>query len=227
MKIKSQFSRNALSYEHYNLIQKQAILKILNEISPKPHTILDLGCGTGSLYKEINWQLDNFIAVDFSEAMLLQHPRAAHIECKLGDFNDSDLFNYLQQYSFERIISASSLQWANDLNTTFENINKLNAPIAFAIFTANTFKTLFATANIPPLLRTVDEVTILAQQYFEANYETVHYTLEFDTPHDMLRYIKRSGVSSSRNILDYKSTKQLINNYPLNYLEFEVLFIIQ
>jgi malonyl-CoA O-methyltransferase len=227
MKIESQFSRNALSYEHYNLIQKQAIQKLLNEIHPKPHSILDLGCGPGCLYKAINWPLDSFMAVDFSEVMLLQHPRAVNIKCMLGDFNNPGLFDYLQQYSFERIFSTSSLQWANDLNATFENIKKLNAPIAFAIFTTNTFKTLFATANIPPILRSVDQVRSLAQRYFEANYETVNYTLEFETTYDMLRYIKRSGVSSARNVLDYKSIKQLIRNYPLNYLEFEVLFIIQ
>ena len=227
MNIKSQFSKNSLSYNEFNLIQKQAIQKLLHDTTPKPRSILDLGCGTGSLYKAINWQIDNFIGVDFSEEMLLQHPRADKIQCKIGDFDDHSLFDYLRQYTFDRVISASSLQWSSDLNASFKNIKNLNTPIAFAIFTANTFKTLFSTAGIPPLLRTVDEVSSLAKLYFDASYETVHYTLEFSDTHDMLRYIKKSGVSSTRNVLDYKSTKQLIQNYPLDHLEFEVLFIIE
>ncbi|RLA25697.1 MAG: methyltransferase [Gammaproteobacteria bacterium] len=227
MNIKSQFTRHSLSYDEYNLIQKKAIQKLLNEIHPKPRSILDLGCGTGSLYKAIDWPLDYFFAVDFSEQMLAKHPRAANIECRLADFDNRSLFDDLQQRSFDRVISSSSLQWANDLDATFKNINNLNAPVAFAIFTANTFKTLFATARIPPLLRTVDQVTTLARQYFDASFETINYTLEFDDTHEMLRYIKKSGVSSARNVLDYKATKQLIRNYPLNYLEFEVLFIIE
>ena len=227
MKIKAQFSKNSLSYNEYNLIQKQVIQKLLNDISPKPRSILDLGCGTGGLYKAINWPVDHFTGVDFSAEMLLQHPHLANVKCRLGDFDQCALFDNLKQNTFDRIISSASLQWASDMNTTFNNIKDLNAPIAFAIFTANTFKTLFATANIPPLLRTVDEVSLLAKQYFDAAYETVHYTLKFDNTHDMLRYIKKSGVSSTRNVLDYKKTKQLIQIYPLDYLEFEVLFIIE
>jgi len=41
----------------------------------------------------------------------------------------------------------------------------------------------------------------------------------------MLRYIKKSGVSGGRNLLTYKQTKKLMDEYPLNYLEFEVVYI--
>lgn len=103
----------------------------------------------------------------------------------------------------------------------------MDVPVSFAIFTANTFKTIFETANISPLLRSVDEVTSLASNYFDAEYETEKYTLSFNNTPEMFRYIKKSGVSGSRNILNYKNMKDLISNYPLDYLEFEVLFITQ
>jgi malonyl-CoA O-methyltransferase len=41
----------------------------------------------------------------------------------------------------------------------------------------------------------------------------------------MFNYIKKSGVSGGEKQLTYKQTKQLMKNYPLNYLEFEVLFV--
>ncbi len=41
----------------------------------------------------------------------------------------------------------------------------------------------------------------------------------------MFKYIKRSGVSGSRKILSYKESKKLLNEYPLSYLEFEVIYI--
>ena len=227
MNIKAQFSKNSSNYEEYNLIQKQVIQKLLNDIWPKPPSVLDLGCGTGGVYKAIDWPLDNFVGIDFSEQMVMLHPKAAQINCRVGDFNDQHFYEQHRQNSYERIISASSLQWAKDLNATFKCIKSLNTSIAFAIFTANTFQTLFATANISPILRTVDEVTLLAKQYFDASYETVHYSLQFDNTLEMLRYIKKSGVSAARNILNYKGVKQLIRNYPLNYLEFEVVFIIE
>jgi malonyl-CoA O-methyltransferase len=41
----------------------------------------------------------------------------------------------------------------------------------------------------------------------------------------MLNYIKKSGVSGGEKKLTYKQVKNLIKNYPLDYLEFEVLFV--
>jgi malonyl-CoA O-methyltransferase len=42
----------------------------------------------------------------------------------------------------------------------------------------------------------------------------------------MFKYIKQSGVSGSRKVLGYKQTKKLMREYPVNYLEFEVAFIV-
>ena len=227
MSVKNQFTINAQDYNQYNIIQNKVIQNILKKISSKPNSILDLGCGTGDLYNSIDWPVKNYYAVDFSEKMLMMHPKAVEVNCILGDFNNPLLFDELGKLKIERIFSTSSLQWAEDLDATFKYIKKIDVPISFAIFTSNTFKTIFETANISPLLRSVEEVTFLANKYFDAKYEIEKYTLSFNNTTEMFRYIKKSGVSGSRNILDYKSMKNLINNYPKNYLEFEVLFITQ
>jgi malonyl-CoA O-methyltransferase len=41
----------------------------------------------------------------------------------------------------------------------------------------------------------------------------------------MFRYIKKSGVSGGKKRLGYKEMKALMKHYPLDYLEFEVLFV--
>ena len=41
----------------------------------------------------------------------------------------------------------------------------------------------------------------------------------------MFNYIKKSGVSGGEKQLTYMQTKQLMKSYPLDYLEFEVLFV--
>jgi malonyl-CoA O-methyltransferase len=41
----------------------------------------------------------------------------------------------------------------------------------------------------------------------------------------MFKYIKKSGVSGGEKRLGYKEMKVLMELYPLNYLEFEVLFV--
>jgi malonyl-CoA O-methyltransferase len=225
MKISSEFSKHAVEYDTYNVIQNRVIKKLLSHVHQKPKNILDLGCGNGSLCKAIDWEYEHFTGVDFAPGMLELHPKSDKIECIYGDFNDKTLFENLLTYRYDYIFSASALQWADDLDMVFKSIKNLNAPIAFAIFTSNTFKTINETASINSILRSADEVNELQKKHFNANYEVVNYKLEFESTRDMFRYIKKSGVSGSRKVLNYKESKKLLNDYPVNYLEFEVAFI--
>jgi malonyl-CoA O-methyltransferase len=223
--ISSEFSKYANEYGHYNIIQKKVAQHLLSKVISKPKNILDLGCGSGALCERISWEYDSFLGIDFAPNMLELHPHSSKIKCHYGDFNDPDLFEELSKKKYDSIFSASALQWAEDLEFVFSQIKKLQAPIALAIFTSNTFKTLNDTAGVSPLLRSAEDVHAMACNYFELSVEKVEYKLEFDSVREMFRYIKKSGVSGSRKILDYKSTKRLMQEYPLNYLEFEVLFL--
>ena len=225
MKISSEFSKHAEDYNSYNIIQNKVIDKLLLHVEDEPRNILDLGCGNGSLCKAINWKYKHFTGVDFAPGMLELHPKSKKIECIYGDFNDKALFENLSTYKYDFIFSASALQWAEDLDLVFSNIKKLDTPIALAIFTSNTFKTLNKTADIKPLLRSADGVKRLQEKYFDAEFEVITYKLEFESTRDMFKYIKKSGVSGSRKVLDYKQSKKLLKEYPLDYLEFEVVFI--
>jgi len=225
MNAQHEFSKYADHYGRYNIIQKKVIAKILEDLTDQPERILDLGCGDGALYEALTWKPVHFVGVDFAPGMLELHPKGEAVECVYGDFNDSELFGHLNTLNFDRVFSASALQWSTDLDLVLANVRLLNAPASFAIFTANTFQTLFVTAGIPPILHHADEVIDIVKKYFDAEFEVVKYTLEFESTRDMFRYIKRSGVSGGRRVLDYKQIKRLMQEYPLDYLEFEVLFI--
>lgn len=225
MKVSSEFSRYASSYNSYNVIQNKVIEKLLSHVKQKPKNILDLGCGSGNLFRAIDWEYEHFSGVDFAKGMLDLHPKSPKIELIYADFNDDKLFENMLTCKYDFIFSASALQWADDLEKIFYRIKKLNAPVALAIFTSNTFKTINKTASISSILRSADEVNILQKKYFDAEFEIINYKLEFESTRDMFKYIKRSGVSGSRKILNYKESKKLLREYPLTYLEFEVAFI--
>lgn len=225
MKISTEFSKHALDYASHNIIQNKVIDKLLLHVDSKPQNILDLGCGSGSLCKKIDWDYEHFTGVDFAEGMLELHPKSKKTECIYGNFNDDVLFENLLTYKYDFIFSASALQWSDDLEHVFSKIKEFNTPIALAIFTSNTFKSLNKTANINSILKTADEVNKLQKKYFNANFEVVNYKLEFQNTREMFKYIKKSGVSGSRKVLDYKQTTKLLREYPVNYLEFEVVFI--
>ncbi|ABB45336.1 putative methyl transferase [Sulfurimonas denitrificans DSM 1251] len=225
MNISSEFSKHALEYGSYNIIQNIVIEKLLLHVESKPKKILDIGCGSGALLSAIDWDYEFFCGVDFAKGMLELHPKSPKIELLYTDFNKDELFDNMLTCSFDFVFSASALQWADDLERIFSKIKGLKAPIALAIFTAGTFKSINETASISSILKSANEIKELQEKYFDANFEVQNYKLEFESTRDIFKYIKKSGVSGSRKVLNYKESKKLLRDYPLNYLEFEVAFI--
>lgn len=221
----NQFSKNADTYHSHNIIQNKVVKKLVGKISDNPQFLLDIGCGSGAVYNSLNWSPEKFVGVDFAKGMLELHPKNDNVELYVVDFNQDNCFEQIKHYQFDRVISSSALQWANDLEKTFHQISLLEAPVSLAIFTSGTFQTLFSTASISPLLRPVDEVIKLSEKYFNAKSEVLTYSLKFDSVRDMFRYMKKSGVGGGRNILSVKQMKDLMKNYPLDYLEFEIVLI--
>lgn len=225
MKIQNEFSKNAKAYNSFNVIQTKVAKALMCTITDKPASVLDIGCGRGGLYRSIFWPLKKFAGIDFAEGMIALHPKEKNVELFVKDFNDRACFQNFKTDTFDRVVSSSALQWANDLDQTFGHIATLNTPVTLAIFTSGTFKTLHETASISPLLRSTEEVMALSKKYFNAEYKVLKYTLEFSSVRDMFRYMKKSGVGGARNILSYKQMKRLMKSYPFNYLEYEILMI--
>ncbi len=225
MKIQKEFSRNAKAYNRVNMIQQKVIQALVAKIDDAPKRVLDIGCGNGGVYRAIGWEMEHFTGVDFAEGMLALHPKEAHVSLIQGDFNDAALFKRLAKTPYERIISASALQWADDLDAVLGNIASLRAPVSLAIFTANTFKTLYQTANLPPLLHSREETVKLLEKHFQSDIEVLEYARTFSSVREMFRYMKQSGVGAGRNVLGYKAMKQLMQTYPLDYLEYEIVLL--
>jgi len=227
MNIQESFSQNAHTYGRLNIIQKKVLEALMEKIDDAPARILDIGCGRGGVYKAIDWNIEQFIGMDFAPGMLALHPKNDHIILLQQDFNDPAVFKILQTKKFDRIISSSALQWATDLDATLANIASLNTPVSLSIFTSDTFKTLHETAGIPPLLRSREEVLALAKKHFNTQIDILQYTLAFPSVREMFRYMKQSGVGVGRNILGYKEMKRVMETYPLDHLEYEIVLIHQ
>ncbi len=226
MSVDLEFSKFAHTYERYGIIQEKVADELLALVKGEPKKILDLGCGRGALAKRINWDVELFLGVDFAKNMLELHPKGEKIECIYGDFDNPELYEHLFLYDFDYILSASALQWSQDIDKLFAKIAALNYnDFAFAVFTSNTFKTLHATAGISSPLPSAQTIVDCAKRHLGGKNHIRSYTLEFGDTLEMLRYIKRSGVSGSRGVLGYKQTKALMRNYPVKYLEFEVVFL--
>ncbi len=223
MRVAQEFSKNAKAYQNYNIIQQKVAKELLSK-AKKAKKIIDIGAGSGLIFSNINWEIEKFIAIDFSKQMLLLHPNSSKVEKKILDFNTKEFLAFLEQSEYELAISSSALQWAKDLQAIFSIIAKQKRDFAFAIFTSNTFKTIHQVAKTTSPIKSKEEI-LEAAKVLNAKIEIKNYTLEFKSTKAIFEYIKKSGVSGGRNLLSYKQTKALMQNYPHNFLEFEIIFL--
>jgi malonyl-CoA O-methyltransferase len=228
-RVAQEFSRFAAAYSRHNIIQTEVAQKLISMLSQKEYgTILDLGCGRGETYRNLKEQgidFEHLTAVDISAEMLRLHPSEENLTLLQGDFNYPDVFKMLPCPHYDLMISASALQWSSDLDVTLPLLASLSDRFYFAIFTAGTFRSLHRCAGITSPIYSEAILKEKLSKYFDAAYETIHYKLHFDTVYKMLRYIKESGTSGGERRLSYAQTKQLLDTYPYDYLEFEVLFV--
>ena len=229
-KVIREFSRFAHQYDSYNIIQSEVAKELVEGLKTKQiSTIIDIGCGSGTVYKNIlnnNIDFKHFIALDSSKVMLSLHPTSSLIFKYHADFNKVEAYQKLTTPASQTLlISSSALQWSKDLDFSFEHLSKKASKAHFAIFTSNTFKTLHKTANITSPIYAASILKENIQKYYDAKFVLKEYRLAFENVREMFDYIKKSGVSGGEKRLSYKQTKQLMKNYPLDYLEFEVLFV--
>jgi len=228
VRIKEQFNRYAISYNQHNFIQNKIVKILVDEIDGSFRTIADLGCGSGSVYKELLLKYINFkkfYAIDFAPSMLTLHPTSSKVQKICGDFNKAQLFNELKNFDIDLIISSSALQWASDLNFTFNEISKTSKNVLFFIFTSNTFKSLHSFVNAKSPIYEQKFIIDSFKHYFTLEKsKTYTFKLEFKNNIEMLKYIKKSGVSGGLN-LGYNAVKKIIDSYPKSILEFEAILL--
>jgi len=225
----NEFARFAYSYDTFNMIQKQVSLELASLVpNAKYNTILDIGCGSGSMYKHIvesGIHFKNYIALDASEEMLSLHPHNHSIQKICIDFDKHTDMAMMQISNDSAIVSSSALQWSKDLESLMRQTSSWNTSAYFAIFTDNTFKTLHKIAGIDSPIYGTKTLISAINKFYKASYKVKQYSLMFESTKDMFHYIKHSGVSGGEKQLGYKQMKSLMREYPLAYLEFEVLFV--
>ena len=225
-----EFSRFAHQYDKYNIIQGQVAKKLIANLPLTNYrSILDLGCGSGEVFKNIEKQhisFNSFTALDSTQNMLNIHPQTEKVTKICVDFNDTNFLKALPKDEYDLVLSSSAIQWSQDLNFTLNAISFLSKTAYFSIFTSGTFKTLHKTANVKsPIYSEKELKKNILQHYTNVKFELHTYTLSFNSVRDMFSYIKKSGVSSGEKKLSYQQMKRLMESYPLDYLEFEVLFV--
>jgi len=219
-----EFSRHAHTYDEHTLVQKEVARYLVSCIQGAPQTILDLGCGSGEVFRNITWSIRHFIGVDSSAGMLLGHPTCKKVSTHCADFEATSWQERLAP-PYDLIISSSALQWSRDIEAMIRFCALTCKQGAFAIFTDKTFETLYECSGLPTFLPNAQKLLSLYETYFTCKYEIKTFKLFFDDNRALFKSLKKSGVSGGQKRLSITQMRSLMNNYSSNYLEFEVLFV--
>ena len=98
-KVQKEFSKHAKEYNHYNIIQQIVSKALVRELSFKPKRILELGCGSGQVFKNIDFDFEYYKAIDFSQDMCDIHPQKESLEIVCLDFDSEEFYNNIKEDS--------------------------------------------------------------------------------------------------------------------------------
>ncbi|MCK5293165.1 MAG: transglycosylase SLT domain-containing protein, partial [Arcobacteraceae bacterium] len=135
-----------------------------------------------------------------------------------------EFYKDIEDEVYDLVISSSAMQWSKDLPLLVTRLSKITKQIDAVLFTSNTFKSIYKITNQKPSILSLEQIK---EAFLQADkntiFEVFNYKIEFDNKKELFKYIKNSGVKGDIK-LSFKDAKALYKKYPLNYLEFEVVF---
>ncbi|MDP3431931.1 MAG: malonyl-ACP O-methyltransferase BioC [Bacteroidota bacterium] len=216
------------SFETYNLqatVQKQIASKLADLIpgTDKMHfnRILEIGCGTGFLTQRIlskysvgEYLLNDMIDAAFDEVRQLTY----NLNFNNFRFIASDAETMTFPENMDAVLSASSFQWFNDIETFIPKIYSLlksGGIFAFSTFGENNFSEIKTTLNVGLNYKTLHELLGMVQSNFELIVaEEWTQQMRFDTPNAVLKHMKMTGVNGLKPCFLGKEKLRLFNeNY--------------
>lgn len=205
--IKKFFNKASESYDDHCQLQRMVgarLIHFLKSISPISNHILDLGCGTGLVTKELAraFSYQHFAAIDNATLLLDQARKnlsALKVNIYAADFDDLAIPH---QY-FDLAFSNMALQWSADISITLQAIQRLMRPhaiLAFSLPLAGSLtelKTHCAVNHFHPSTFIVRQLQLAGFKIISQQQET--QTLSFANTIAALRSIKHIGANFVEN----------------------------
>lgn len=221
--IKSRFEKSMDKYDENAIVQIALAQKLIDEtakIRKDFNSILELGCGTGILTKQIKEKLvfNTYAANDLVE-------KSKNYISKIipnSTFLHGNALKLKPSKKVDLIVSNAMFQWFSDLSIIAEHCkNNLNTDgiLAFSTFGPENFNELKDLSGLSLNYLTKDEIGKILSDNFEVLYsEEYIQTLEFESPLALLAHMKNTGVNSlTSKIWTVKEVKEFCEKYMAKY----------
>ncbi len=229
VKVAQYFARAHDSYTQNAVVQKQICEHLLAFVSeqniPKQQDrMFEIGCGTGNL-THLMWRYfhsQKYILNDLYDEVksnFLDNSQQL-IEWKIGDIEQLEFPQKLNA-----IVSASALQWVNDLSVVLEKSKQALLPDGYFIFSTFGEKNLQEIKQLTGQGLSYLSSEALKEKLNQAGFEVIlmqEETIEisFDHPRNVLQHLKATGVTAISN--QFRWTKQSLADFYKNYEQFKL-----
>lgn len=233
-KIKKQFEKSLAKYNENAIIQKIMAEKLVNNLPQNYYpSILELGCGTGILTKELAQKIkfDRYIAND----LLIKAKKYTNIIIPNSEFIVGNAQKISVGSCVDLVISNAMFQWIKRLDTAIEHFKTFLNPegiLAFSTFSPENFREIKDVTGLSLEYKTKNELCEILQPHFEIiSIEEFEKTLKFNTPLELLAHMKNTGVNSlERESWTFKEVKSFCDKfsqkYPQNNLTYSPIIIV-
>lgn len=215
-----EFGKNFSTYDENAIIQKKVAENLTNFISKKFNNqkfdkVIELGCGTGIFTREFLKKFE-INEIDLNDC-----------------FNTKDYFkgidykrficddmNKAVDQNYDIVISSSSFQWIEDLEKLIENISKKSEKLAFSIYIDGNLREISEHFGVGLKYKKIEDILLILKKYFKnIEYYSEEKTLNFSSPIEALRHLKKTGVTikNKTSICDIKAYKNTLLTYNMAY----------
>lgn len=218
--IKETFSRNYNTYSHEAIVQAvmadKLIEFIMKFVGKDFNSILEIGCGTGFVSKQISEKFifSNITCNDLTSIYAHKIKKLYHKSTNFS-FIEGDAEALPKEINnLNLIVSGSAFQWFHSLENALHNFRQQlhdNGVIAFSTFGQHNFMEVKEITGVGLDYKTKNNIENIIQEDFELIFssETIQ-TLHFKKPINVLQHMKKTGVNSL-----------LGNNKTFNFSNFE------
>lgn len=214
------FGRAAKSYDAHAIAQQQIadkLTELINNQGINPNgRILEIGCGTGILTRQIASQLEpsELTINDISPDM-----GAVALKSCCAEFICADAEEHEFKGHYDLIVSSSTVQWFNNQGRFINKMASIlnpNGVLAISTFGPKTLNEVTSLSGKGLNYMSISELKAL----FEASTLSIEtlieqkITLHFDSAIEVLKHLQSTGVNNtSPSRQSFRETKSLIAEY--------------
>lgn len=222
-RVASQFSRAAARYDEAAQVQIDIASDALQLLGNRVPRILDIGCGTGRVTRQLLGFADTIHAIDLAPGMIdfaRQH-NGAGVEYLTGDAENLPF----SQHSFDSVFSTMALQWCSSVESVMEEIYRVLSPNGNAVLAIMSAGSMF---ELERSWRQIDchshvnrfrDKNTLAMVAQQSGFEVEISEKSYVTWHENVRSLLASIKSIGANVVNETGNKHPLKKSSLSALQ--------